>query len=266
MKTKAIFRHFNPTSRSASSDKKAWFNYPRLTPEIKVQGLSLGLIPFNLIVLMTISALIFGCENTGKSDESSVLAERKEALDTINGQVVNYLEGCPWPYEELSEGEIEALFFMREEEKLARDTYLELYDIYGLRNLGNISKSEQVHMNAILHLIDKYELTDPVGENERGVFQNEDLQELYDELLERGKTSKIEALKVGALIEETDILDIQKELDEVVDNKDIRFVFENLIRASGFHLKSFVGVLRLNGVDYEPVLMDESTYLGIIGD
>jgi hypothetical protein len=46
-------------------------------------------------------------------------------------------EGCSndlseYPLEDLSMEEVSTLLFMREEEKLARDVYLELYDQYGL--------------------------------------------------------------------------------------------------------------------------------------
>jgi hypothetical protein len=42
------------------------------------------------------------------------------------------------------------------------------------------------------------------------VFNNAELQTLYNTLLEAGKPSLIDALKVGALVEETDILDLAK--------------------------------------------------------
>ena len=71
--------------------------------------------------------------------------------------------------QELTEDEISGILFMREEEKLARDVYLYLYEIYPLRPFLNISKSEQAHMDAIKYLIDTYELEDPVGENPPGV-------------------------------------------------------------------------------------------------
>lgn len=82
---------------------------------------------------------------------------------------------------ELSATESSGILFMREEEKLARDVYLYLYELYPLRPFLNISKSEQAHMDAMLYLIDTLGLEDPVGENPEGVFQNEELQELYDE-------------------------------------------------------------------------------------
>ena len=42
---------------------------------------------------------------------------------------------------------------------------------------------------------------------------------IHDELLSKGKLSLIEALKVGALIEEVDINDLQDLLDITIDNE-----------------------------------------------
>lgn len=164
----------------------------------------------------------------------------------------------------LSDAESSGILFMREEEKLARDVYLYLYELYPLRPFLNISKSEQAHMDAMLYLIDTLGLEDPVGDNPPGVFQNVELQELYDELIERGSESKEEALRVGALIEEVDIIDIQTELDENASHEEVIRVYSNLLRASGNHLRAFVGVLRVSGVEYEPVLLDSTKFRLII--
>ena len=164
----------------------------------------------------------------------------------------------------LSDAESSGILFMREEEKLARDVYLYLYELFPLRPFLNISKSEQAHMDAMLYLIDTLNLVDPVGDNPPGVFQNEELQSLYDELIERGSESKEEALRVGALIEEVDIIDIQRELDEHATHEEVIRVYTNLIRASGNHLRAFVGVLGVYGVEYEPVLMDSTQFLQVI--
>lgn len=166
----------------------------------------------------------------------------------------------------LSEAESSGILFMREEEKLARDVYLYLYELYPLRPFLNISKSEQAHMNAMLYLIDTLGLKDPVGDNPPGVFQNEELQELYDELISRGSQSQEEALRVGALIEEVDIIDIQRELDENATHEEVIRVYTNLLRASANHLRAFVGVLGVYGIEYEAILLDSIQFQQIIED
>ena len=120
-------------------------------------------------------------------------------------------------------------------------------------------------MNALKVLIDRYELTDPIVNDVRGEFQNEDLQKLYTDLVEQGSVSEIEALKVGALIEEIDILDLDHGLTEVIeDNLDMTRIYTNLRRGSTFHLKAFVWNLKVRGEIYTPQVMDQETYDEII--
>jgi hypothetical protein len=159
---------------------------------------------------------------------------------------------------------IEGILFLREEEKLARDVYLYLYEKFPLRPFANISKSEEAHMKAVKYLIDLYGLEDPVKDNPPGKFENQEIQALYEQLTLKGSQSKEDALRVGAFIEEIDIIDLQ---EEIILNKDIPelvTVLQNLLQASERHLRAFVGVLRVNGVEYAPVELDIEEFRAII--
>ena len=205
-----------------------------------------------LVIAMIAALSITQCtESNGLDDQMTPGSEKTEAV----------IQGA-----ELTEAEIEGIRFMREEEKVARDVYIYLYEIYPLRPFLNISKSEQAHMDAIKYLIDIYDLEDPVGDNPEGVFQNEELQELYDALIEIGSTSREEALKVGALIEEVDIIDLQTELDSIAENEDVISVYTSLCRASEAHLRAFTGVLTLYGVEYVPVKLSQEEFDRIMAD
>lgn len=110
---------------------------------------------------------------------------------------------------EVSSAEIEGLLFMREEEKLARDVYLQMADLWGMNIFSNIARSEQAHMDSVLSLIDLFEAVDPVGDRALGEFANQDLQALYNDLVSQGGLSVEDSLLVGGAIEEIDILDLQ---------------------------------------------------------
>lgn len=138
----------------------------------------------------------------------------------------------------LSTTEKEWLTYLREEEKLARDVYLYLYDLWGATLFNNISLSEQRHMDAIKFLLDKYQILDPAAEMEQGEFTNPEIQALYDELIEQGSLSFEDALNVGILIELADIADLQAALD-ITSRKDIRNVYTNLHQGSQNHLTAF---------------------------
>lgn len=137
----------------------------------------------------------------------------------------------------LSATEKESLLYMREEEKLARDVYNTFYDRYGLRVFSNIATSEQAHMDAVLTLLNRYGLADPAAAAP-GVFNNDDLQALYDDLIDQGNASLTAALQAAVLIEETDIADLQDGL-ALTSHADLRAVYNNLLRASQNHLRAF---------------------------
>jgi len=143
----------------------------------------------------------------------------------------------------LSPVEAQGLLFMREEEKLARDVYAVLYQTWGLPIFQNIMQSESQHMAAIKTLLDRYGLVDPATPDLPGVFQDSDLQALYDQLVANGTTTQRNALLVGKLIEETDIADLQQHITETT-HSDIRTVYANLLKGSENHLKAFTKQLR----------------------
>jgi hypothetical protein len=166
--------------------------------------------------------------------------------------------------EELSEAEGEGLLYMREEEKLARDVYLTLYQEWGLPIFENIAESEATHMTAVKTLIDRYGLEDPVADNAVGVFVDQKLQTLYDELVAQGNASLSSALRVGAAIEEIDILDLAAHIAET-DKADLQQVYANLTRGSENHLRSFVSTLEgQTGESYQPQYLDPEAYDDIV--
>jgi hypothetical protein len=162
------------------------------------------------------------------------------------------------PASDLNEEEISALLFMREEEKLARDVYNALYAIWGQPTFTNIASSEQMHMDEIKLLLDRYNLADPALEP--GSFTDPNLGALYDQLVAQGSASLTDALKVGAAIEEIDILDLQERLAQT-DNADLQQVFNNLMMGSYNHLNAFVSVLSMQtGETYVPQYLSAEAY------
>jgi hypothetical protein len=97
---------------------------------------------------------------------------------------------------------------------------------------------EQTHVDQVKLLMDGYGLVDPALAP--GPFSDPTLQALYDQLIAQGSTSLAEALKVGMLIEQTDINDLQTRLVQT-DNADIQLVYNNLMNASYNHLSAFTG-------------------------
>jgi len=143
---------------------------------------------------------------------------------------------------DLSSDEIDGLLFMREEEKLAYDVYYQFYQWYGHNVFLNICESEQKHADAILRLLNFYELDDPAEGNLIGEFQNTALQDLYNTFMTDGQEGLLSALEVGVLIEMTDINDISS-LMSGTEIKNVLQVYSHLLNGSENHLSSFERVL-----------------------
>ena len=155
------------------------------------------------------------------------------------------------PSPKLTTLEIADLVHLREEEKLARDVYNELYAVWGQWIFDNIAQAEQQHMDAVKNLMKKYGVEDPVDPDVPGEFENDELQGLYDDLVSDGSHSKVQALLVGATIEDMDIYDIQAMLENT-DNPDLVDVYQNLMKGSRNHLRSFTTLLwDLFGEEYD---------------
>jgi len=166
------------------------------------------------------------------------------------------------PASDLSDEETAALLYMYEEEKLAQDVYNALYATWNVPTFQNIASSEQMHMASVKSLLDRYGLTAPALAP--GSFADTSLQNLYTSLVAQGSQSIGDALKVGAAIEEIDILDLQTRLAQT-DNADIQMVYNNLVNGSNNHLKAFTSaLLNQTGETYQPQYMSAEMYAAAI--
>lgn len=165
------------------------------------------------------------------------------------------------PMATLTPDEAAGLTQMREEEKLAHDVYVALYDKWQLKPFSNISSAEQTHSDAVKMLLDRYSLADPAAGNAEGVFTNPDLQALYTALVAQGSTSLVDALTVGAAIEDLDIADLQA---LTTTTPDIKLVYDNLEKGSRNHMRAFTKQLDKNGAEYTPTHISQADYDAII--
>lgn len=165
----------------------------------------------------------------------------------------------------LTSTESESLLYMREEEKLAHDVYVTLYQKWNPPVFQNIADSELTHTDAVKALLDRYQLADPAAGNDVGTFANVTLQGLYDQLVAQGSQSLAEALKVGAIIEDLDIFDLQQRIAQT-DRADIILLYENLMKGSRNHLRSFVSTMQTQvGQAYSPQYITQAEYDAVVG-
>jgi hypothetical protein len=196
-----------------------------------------GLVGF-IVALGAATAMAMGIALAGKA-----------AYASMDGVVVDYNEQTH-------------LAFMREEEKLARDVYIRLSTMYPDHPIfGNIDDSEQKHTEAVRDMLVKYGLDDPNTNDNVGVYTGEGygwyFTEKFHELIERASISELEALYVGAFIEELDMMDINQcprvivetdnDINDVTecgrvytDNADIDNLYASLLDGSDSHLEAYV--------------------------
>lgn len=205
---------------------------------------------------MALSACGGGGSDTGTAGGS--------AASTATSQANLQDQLAAMPTGELSSEETAGLLMMREEEKMAGDIYYTLFDMYGQNIFKNIGDSEQGHAEAMRILLERYQIQDPVGTNGRGQFTDPNLQATYDSLIAKGMTDLLSALYVGAEVEELDIRDIAALIQQVENNDDIVLVYENLLKGSRNHLRSFHKQIANNGGNYVPQYITQAEYDAIV--
>lgn len=216
-----------------------------------------------VFALMLTSVAMMSCESNeplASTAEDQIVEEATRASVIVESTLS---EVCVTPAvtDSLSDADVAGLLLMREEEKLAADVYSYFYSLFKYPVFNNISKSETVHAKAVLYLLNSFKIADP-HTGVAGVFTNSDMQSQYTDLTTSGSVNITEALKAGALIEENDIKDLKQEIAST-DNASIIRVYSNLLRGSGFHLKSFVRLLKLKGVVYAPQVLTPEEFAEI---
>lgn len=146
----------------------------------------------------------------------------------------------------LDEHQLDELFYIYQEEKVARDVYITLGEKYtGENTFASIQLSEQRHIDAAQGLCDKYKIDlSEVNEQEVGNFVVPELQDLYDYCITEGTKGLSEALEIGVLVEETDIADLTKAIKDMNMPDDVIRVYENLREGSYNHLEAFQTALQ----------------------
>lgn len=217
-----------------------------------------------LITFLLITVFAWSCE-----DKEQTLESKAENPDITASLKTDSLAPCiseclmSLQNEEISPEEEAHLIMMREEELMAQEVYQYLYSLYNVPVFNNISRSENTHTLTIKVLLDKYNIADPALGHEMGVFHDQEIQELYNNLTEQGSQSFLDALIVGITIEDLDIYDLEICLEDV-DNTDIGLVFSNLSRGSRNHMRAFNGHLENQGFTYDPQYISQVYFDDIV--
>ena len=183
-----------------------------------------------------------------------------------------------YPLSTLTDELKNAMAHMGNEERLAYDVYMNLYNyhqensdtsIYQLYNIAQ--NSEKRHIATVQELVQRYDLNasdiDVVDDNitednnmsndlilddmPSGVYDIPEIQELYDSLYEKGIHSQQDALEVGCMVEVTDINDLDSYISLAQNSSasDAEAVFTALRKGSYNHYWAFDSGLKNLGID-----------------
>jgi len=209
-------------------------------------------LKYTSLAIMASIALI-GCGGEDSDDEVGYF------IDTL-------------PSYTLSQELKDAIAYMGNEERLAYDVYMNLYEYLStndgmqVKQLYNIAtKSEKTHVSIVQSIVQKYNLIADDLSNvasgvadsavsfedmPRGVYDIPAIQALYDVLYDKGIVSAQDALEVGCMVEVTDINDLDSYLTLAVDSGalDVQSAFEVLRSGSYQHYWAFDKGLQALGI------------------
>jgi len=220
-----------------------------------------------LLAICAISLSLASCtkETNPNTPEPLVSATPSDIIEVkSDGATTFALAGVTPAFDstaDLTADEIEFIYAVREDEKVARDLYFSFFGTFGLKPFENIGKAEDNHIKATEKLFDYYEIDYPAL-SENGKFENAIRQKLFDSLLLKG-TPELEAFKVMAMLEESNIVEYGEVL-KTIANPNIKIVIENLARASANHFKAAIRQITALGGTYTPALMTQEQYRAVI--
>ena len=106
------------------------------------------------------------------------------------------------------------------------------------QKFGNITPSEQSHMDLLAGILKTYGIANPTTGLKAGVFKDKNLTALYAKIMKTAPNSSADAIAAGVLIEKTDIADIEKMIKGFTQ-ADIKTVLNSLLSGSQKHLAAF---------------------------
>lgn len=213
------------------------------------------------IIILLATLLFSGCGSDTTQSGTNTYADegyQNEITPIVVTDAINTEKST------LSQELKDSITYMYNEEKLAKDVYLNVYAVQPLRQLYNIaSKSEVKHEEAVNDLAIKYDLNitlypdtqapydiNSINTYGSGQYPVVKIQELYDILYDKGIQSQQDALEVGCLVEVTDIDDLDIYISQATDSNasDVLTVFDFLRDGSYTHYWAFDNGLKNMGI------------------
>jgi len=204
-----------------------------------------------LVLLVSLPVIAFSAQNRGVDRNPEMCPREKECPQATS------ITAMPTT---LPVAELIAAY---EEERMAHDLYIAAAARWNLPVFAHIAAAEVRHASAVQQLAATVEATVPTAAT--GVYSTPEIQSMYDQLLVLIEGSESGALQAGALVEETDIMDLRSLKTRATDATTVA-VLSNLERASFNHLNAFVQNLAARGITYTPKVMTREEFAAVVSD
>jgi hypothetical protein len=193
----------------------------------------------------------------------AILAAIAADPETAIGAITLHEELARMPLAEmLTTDERNDLQWMRAEENLARDVSLAFLLKWKKGPFASIAASEATHGDAVRQLLVRYHIADPAPGAEGTSATDPTFGRLYREFVTSGSKSYVDALRIGANIEEMDIRDLRERQSK---REDIATVYDKLEAGARIHLRTFVKEIERQGVAWMPSYLMTPEFASIMG-
>lgn len=148
--------------------------------------------------------------------------------------------------ESLDDRERATMRYMLQVHKMARDVYLQYFDLWKVGIFSELAHEKQLNMDAMLELMSKYDLPPQVKPEEFGQFPDRKFSKQYSNFLQTGRLSMFEALRAAGTIENLCLFDASNRMDRT-DNRDLRRAYGLFMQEARDNLQRIKKVLNLYG-------------------
>jgi hypothetical protein len=213
------------------------------------------------LALVLVSALA-ACGGGGDDQGSPVAWVDDQGTTTMDAAALSDRLGA-YAMQGLSSAEAQGLTTMRQEERLAHDVYSIDATLNPQAIFNDLSTAEETHASAMLLLLRRYQLPDPLAGLSRGIYPDTTIQTLFTRFSLASEMGAVQALQAGAEIEELDVHDLTGQV-ALTDNADILMVYQHLMMASRNHLRELMKTLTQQGGSYTPQYLSQSEFDAIV--
>ena len=197
-----------------------------------------------VVALISLTTFAFAGGDQNQTRHDGEIGEGPTQQERNANLTLDALKGT-----QLDETQKEIIYSIYEEEKVARDVYITLGNLYPAEDtFANIQLSEQSQMDAVRNLCVKYGIEIP-DDQSVGFFSLEAMDALYKGFVDAGDDLILSAaLQVGIDIEIMDIADLGEALEYPNMPRDVQKVLTNLINGSISHLDAFTNAFERENI------------------